>query len=232
MTEAIPFSETRDLSTIRMTPTSLQLTTMKIVLGETEISLTGPLEWQDSGPRLSYWWQPTAAAIALAVHLLGVGSLAQKRVLDLGCGLGLSGIAAGLAGADVVFMDAEATAIDFARYNASCNGLSLDRADFSASDWEDVVQMGSFDFVIGSEILYDYFSHGDLINFIQAHVADDGSVVLADRKRLCVSRFLGRMRDKGFHCNEQVVTSSKVGFPIHQIGIFELKPSKSLDEIT
>jgi 2-polyprenyl-3-methyl-5-hydroxy-6-metoxy-1,4-benzoquinol methylase len=208
--------------------------TIDVLAAHKRIRLTGPRDWQDAGPRLLFWWQPTTAAVALASHVLGLGSLAGRRVLDVGCGLGLTGIAAGLAGASVVFLDCEATAAEFARTNALSNGLTSDQIDFLVSDWDDVAQIGSFDLVIGAEILYDYFFHDSLLRLFQASIADHGALLLADRKRLCVSRFLGRMRCKGFECKEHVATPFEDGFPVQQISIFELKSPqnhlmKSLD---
>ncbi len=196
------------------------------------IRLAGPREWNDAGPRLSYWWQPTTAAVALATHLFSLNNLEGKRVLDLGCGLGLAGIAAGLLGAEVVFMDAEAAAVDFARYNAALNGLPSHRVDFLISDWEQGYCDGPFQLIVGSEILYDYFTHGALIRVIKSNLAENGSLMLADRKRLCVSRFLGRMYGQGFRCQESIALPHVESFAVRGVSLFELKPSKSLDEIT
>jgi len=206
--------------------------TICVAVGDRNIKLAGPREWNDAGPRLSYWWQPTTSAVALARHVFDLDSLSGKRVLDVGCGLGLTGIAAGLAGANVAFMDSAPAAVDFARYNASLNGLPPGRGQFLISDWEEGLNTGLFDFIVGSEILYDYFSHGALIQAIQTHLAANGSLILADRKRLCVSRFLGRLLGKGFVCQEHILRPRLDGFPSQEIGLFELKPSESLNEIT
>ena len=49
------------------------------------------------------------------------------RVIELGCGLGASGIAAGLRGWQVTFTDYDHQAVRFAAHNALRNGIPADR---------------------------------------------------------------------------------------------------------
>jgi len=53
----------------------------------------------DQGDRDPYWCRPWPSAIALAQLILQQPELVKgKRVCDIGCGLGLAGIAAALSG--------------------------------------------------------------------------------------------------------------------------------------
>ena len=51
----------------------------------------GDDEAEEDG-RLYFWWGLTAAAWALARELAGRADLADRRVVELGCGLGLPGV--------------------------------------------------------------------------------------------------------------------------------------------
>ncbi|HMK36753.1 MAG TPA: methyltransferase domain-containing protein [Desulfomonilaceae bacterium] len=196
----------------------------KIVpVGSMEVRVIAPRISEESSSRISFWWGLTSASIALSrhVHSLG-GNVSGKRVIELGCGLGLAGITAGLSGADVLFTDYVPSALDFSRKNAILNGLSDSHTRFHILDWEDSGELGTFDMILGSEILYDYFFHGSLVSIIRRCLAPDGVVLLADRKRLCVSRFMGRLASAGFSCWETVSTVTLSGFPCQEITVFSL----------
>lgn len=72
-----------------------------------------------------YWCEPWPSALAMSAELLRRPELvAGKRVCELGCGLGLAGLAAAAAGAaEVVLLDREPLALQCALLNAALNGL-------------------------------------------------------------------------------------------------------------
>ena len=184
--------------------------------------MLAPRSREESDSRISFWWGITSSAIALARHIEASGLLRGQRVVELGCGLGLAGITAGLRGADVLFTDYMPEALEFARKNARLNGLADQTIKSALLDWEDPGKVGPFNVVLGSEILYDYFFHGSLIKLLQTILEPGGTIILADRKRLVVTRFLGRLADVGFRCVETQSQVSVAGFPEGEISIFTL----------
>lgn len=74
-----------------------------------------------------YWSRPWGGGLVLARHVLDHPAVvAERRVMDLGCGSGLLAIAAALAGAaEVVAVDIDPYAITAARLNAAANGVAL-----------------------------------------------------------------------------------------------------------
>lgn len=78
--------------------------------------------------RNPYWAWCWAGGLALARHILGDrGIVAGRRVLDLGAGSGLVGIAAARAGAaHVLAVDSDADAVAAIEVNAAANGIPLD----------------------------------------------------------------------------------------------------------
>ena len=82
------------------------------------------LGWLGSDPYWAYVWP---SAMALAQELLQRPELVRgRRVLDLGCGVGLAGIAAAVAGArEVVLADREPRALHCALAGALANGLPV-----------------------------------------------------------------------------------------------------------
>ena len=75
--------------------------------------------------RPAYWAQLWPSAVALATKLLLEPSLvAERRVLEVGSGLGLVSAAAAMAGAaSVIATDREPDALEYARANAEENGV-------------------------------------------------------------------------------------------------------------
>jgi len=200
--------------------------TISIPVGEFEVHMLVPPEQEEQGSRLSCWWGITTASVALSRHIASLGSFAKRRTIELGCGLGLAGITAGLSGAKVLFTDYVSEAPRLAAENCQLNHLKADQTDFHVLDWETPHDIGQFDLILGAEILYDYFFHGSLIRLIGRILAPDGVLILADRKRLVVSRFLGRLIEAGFDCTEAQTLVRLKGFPDREISIFEIKRHK------
>lgn len=194
---------------------------MLLTVGTLPLRLLIPGVREESSERISFWWHVTPAAIALAGHLAEKGNLSGIQVIELGCGLGLPGITAAMLGANVLFTDCVPEALEFAESNARLNGISAGVADFRILDWEDTRNLPLFDIVLGSEILYDYFYHNPLLKLLDRVLKADGVIYLADRKRLVVSRIIGRLRDAGFMASERTVTVELDSFPSQEIQIFQ-----------
>jgi len=100
---------------------------VKLVLPESEdlvVDMYAALGRPDDDPHWATLWQ---GSVALAEEVLSNPALVRgKRVLDLGTGLGLAGVAAGLAGAEeVVLTDREPRALYCALCAAAANGLTI-----------------------------------------------------------------------------------------------------------
>lgn len=191
-------------------------------VGDKRIRIAGPENVSESGDRISFWWGLTTASINLTRLILQGDNLAGKTALELGCGLGLSGIGAMIKGAEVTFSDYVPDALGCAAHNVNINELDTTKANFLNLDWEDPAKLGSFDIILGSEIVYDYFFHGSLIRLMEQALAPGGHILLADRKRLVVQRFIGRLLSRGFVCKGRVSKFHAGGFPKQEITIFKI----------
>lgn len=194
-----------------------------IQIGRLKLRIAGPRHQSESTERISLWWGLTSSAIALSQHLATRCSLRGERIVELGCGLGLAGITGGLLGAGVTFTDYVGSALTQAETNCRLNGVDPAMVDFVTLDWEQPKNIGRFSLVLGSEILYDYFTHSGLINVLGRVLDQGGTILLADRKRLVVSRFLGRLTRKGFSSYEETVSVRVAGFPEQDVTIFTLR---------
>merc|ERR1712125_281516 len=79
-----------------------------------------------------------------------------RRVLDLGCGCGLLGLAALSVGArEVVLLDAAPEVAALARRNAQRNAVDGRQALVVSRSWrEDLSDLGTFDVVFACDVLY------------------------------------------------------------------------------
>jgi predicted nicotinamide N-methyase len=138
---------------------------------------------------LPYWVDVWPAAIALARFLRSRPGLAGKRALDLGCGVGLAGIAAGVHGAVVTFADRDPDALEFARFNAELNGLAA--ATTVRLDWMRQAAPGTFDLLLLADVAYEKAHFDPLLRHLRGCLAPGGEALLADPYRSVAGEFLG-----------------------------------------
>jgi predicted nicotinamide N-methyase len=97
---------------------------------------------------LPYWAELWPAATVLAESL---PELSGQRVVELGCGLGVTSLVAAATGADVTATDWSPDAIELLRSNAARNLLSV-RAE--VRDWR-VTWAERFDLALAADVLYE-----------------------------------------------------------------------------
>jgi predicted nicotinamide N-methyase len=184
-----------------------------------------PAQFEIDG-RLPYWADLWASSIALAGHLRQSGELAGSDLLELGCGLGLAGIAAAQAGAGVVMSDYEPDAIEFARFNAEANLApgELSRVSFMKLDWRSAELSRRFDMIIGADVTYERKSFLPLIGFALRHLRPGGTLFLADPDRNIGRDFLLEAASRGFSLSGRCVGVNHRGRDL-TVRLSELRPS-------
>ncbi len=147
--------------------------------------------------RLPYWSELWASSVALAEWGLTASCLRGKLVLELGCGLGLAGIAAARAGAKVLLTDYEEDALLFARYNALRNAPE-GTPKVLLFDWRRPRISGKFDLVLGADILYERRHFLPLLEAFRIVLAPGGVVVLTDPDRSTGEPFARLAQEWGY----------------------------------
>lgn len=192
-------------------------------IGDLTVVLSAPVHRHENTERISLWWGVTTSALALARHIEASYYVRGKTLLELGSGVGLSGLVAAMKGATVTFSDYVPEALHMARLNAIANGVQQEDAEFKILDWEFPSLRGQFDMIIGSEILYEYFFHSSLSDLILSALREDGVLLLADRHRMVVDRFIGRLIRKGLFCQKHLYQVEDHGFPAQEVTVYILK---------
>ena len=166
------------------------------------------------------------AGRALATRLSAEPSLVRgRRVLELGTGLGIAGIAAADAGARHVFLsDIDASAVRLAlrsheELGRSPGRVSGARVDFARGGWPAAVRAGAdnTDVVIASDVLYSERQAPALARFLADYLADrpcgKGYVMnpLARDKARIGYAFMEEARAFGLHVEAEEYASGASG---------------------
>jgi predicted nicotinamide N-methyase len=129
---------------------------------------------------LPYWADLWPSAVALA-DVVARRPPTGRRVLELGCGIGLPGIVAARGGAaDVLLADWSVDAIAFAADNAERSGVQVRTV---VASWEAPDQLsveGGWDLVLASDVLYEERNVLPLLVALDALVGPAGEVWLTD----------------------------------------------------
>lgn len=163
--------------------------------------------------RLPYWAELWTSALVLAERCLTSTDLAGKRVLDLGCGLGLTGVCAAAAGARVLFTDYEEDAMAFAEWNARENLTPAEfaRCAFRTGDWRTPEELGAHDVVLGADIVYERRNFLPLLACLRATVGEHGEAWLAEPDRTLGHDFFDLAARDGWHVDLDVRSVDRRG---------------------
>lgn len=145
--------------------------------------------------RLPYWADLWPAGRVLASRLLEEDARG-RRLLELGCGLGLVTIAAMRAGFEVLATDYYDDALRFTRVNA-WRALGREPATRYV-DWRYLPDdLGAFDVVAAADVLYER-PYAELIASALTRVlVPHGEALVADPGRVAAGPFLERCRASG-----------------------------------
>jgi predicted nicotinamide N-methyase len=163
--------------------------------------------------RLPFWAELWPAGLALA-HAIATRPLGGRRVLELGCGLGLVSVTAALAGARVLAVDRSPEATAYAAANAARNGVTLDTAVCAFDQPERLLREAPWDLVLAADVLYEQRNVPVLVWLLPRLVEATGEVWLADPGRSMLSRFLAAVDATGWR-RDQVGTIHRLRRPGH-----------------
>lgn len=167
---------------------------------------------------LPYYATLWPSALALARFLeQSCPTLAGATVVELGCGLGLPAIVAGLLGGQVTAIDQHPHNLQFLQRNVELNGLSP-AVHCRSATWESLLaEERRFDLVLGSDLLYDREHVNSLCDCIARIVSPGGQVLLSDPGRDHLQPALDRLTARGFQATLHTVA---------EIFVLELRPPR------
>jgi predicted nicotinamide N-methyase len=123
--------------------------------------------------------------------------------LEVGCGLGLPGVAALAAGLRVTFSDYDATALRFAADNARANGFT--DFDVLAMDWRWPPEGLRASVVLAADLLYDVELVRPLANLMRRVLLPSGVGLLANGDRVALQALPAALAAEGLSFTQQEV---------------------------
>lgn len=120
----------------------------------------------------------------------------KKKVLELGCGLGFPSMVASHLGAEVLATDFHPDVEEY--FQRNCRHSSLKIA-YERLNWrEDSADLGKFDVVMGSDILYESKHPQEVARGLIKFLRPGGVVILTDPGRNYLQYFVDAMKQEGF----------------------------------
>ncbi|MEN9657470.1 MAG: hypothetical protein RL571_935 [Pseudomonadota bacterium] len=170
-------------------------------LGEAEKVGISPACW----PLFGQLW-PSAQKLA---DLMQVYHLGERSVLEIGCGLALASMVVHRRNGNITASDCHPLTENFLNANLLLN--TLPALKYSTGHWDrDNPELGKFDLIIGSDILYERNQPAALATFIDLHAAADAEVLIIDPNRGNRTAFNRQMAEHGFNLTETLIKT-----PLH-----------------
>lgn len=130
-----------------------------------------------------------------------------KRVLEVGCGIGLASLILNQRSADITATDYHPETEGFLIHNVKLNDGK--KIPFVRTGWADLDDdLGHFDLIIGSDLLYE-IKHVDLLStFINSHARDHCDVIIVDPRRGYHAKFSKKMAGLGYACSQEKINQT------------------------
>jgi len=158
-------------------------------LGEAELAGISPASW----PLFGHIW-PSARVLALAMHTY---DFTGKRILEIGAGLALSSLVIHRRAGDMTVSDWHPLSQAFLNQNLLLNDLGP--LKYQTGNWAGSnPELGRFDLIIGSDVLYERQQPGQLAAFIDRHANPSAQIIIVDPDRGNRVAFCREMSELGY----------------------------------
>ena len=165
---------------------------------------------------LPYWAELWPSALALGD---AVAARRPRRMLELGCGLGVPSLVAAARGAQVLATDWSAEAVEVLRQNARRNRVALDARRWDWSTAPDA--LGVWPLVVAADVLYERRNAAPLLNALRRL---GGEVWIADPGRAAVEEFLDAAAPTWEH--DMIAHGGPPQVTIHRLRAAGRRPSR------
>lgn len=138
----------------------------------------------------------------ILAQLMANYDLGSKRILEVGCGVGLASLVLNKRLANISATDIHPLAREYLGHNTTLN--SDREIPFFRTNWSDVQDgsNGEFDLVIASDVLYER-PHNELLSiFIEYYARATSEVIIVDAGRGFSNKFTKLMAANGFSVDQ------------------------------
>lgn len=174
-------------------------------IGDIEIRLQTPRDlgqYTDSDrafPLFGIVWDSAQVLSELMLDYHMAGEIRGKRILEIGCGMALVSHLLNTLDADITALDIHPVTAGFLSRNAALNNCKP--ISFVNASWSDKLpDLGDFDLILGSDVLYEPRHIETLAPFLNLHARSRSEVVIVDPDRGQLEDFRKEMSEYGFTC--------------------------------
>jgi len=206
-----------ELVPIKIKDTCIELWTVKRWEGLVEAEREDAAEYIRHFPLWIKIWE---ASLVLSEHLSNESLDKSSAVLELGAGMGLTGLALGAMGYQVTVTDYSEDALELLRKNVEHNKLK--NVQVKNLDWFQPGTEEKYDIIFGSELIYKEGVIDPLIHLLQKILKPHGTIFIAhDISRQNMAAFL-KKTERIFHINSRLKTL-KTNSDIYKIAIHAIR---------
>ena len=162
----------------------------------------------DYMPYWAYLW-PGAYLLAEAVGR-GIWPTGLKT-LEIGCGLGLTGLVGLQRGLHVHFTDYDTAPLAFVEQSAEANGFDSDRYSTGRFDWREP-EGSSFDLILGADVLYERKLVPLVADVLAARLAPDGIGLVSNPYRVAAEAFPEELARRGLTAEVEPIEAHTLEF--------------------
>lgn len=154
--------------------------------------------------RIPYWAELWPSAIALGEYSTNNKEIFKgKSVLEIGCGLGLTGMVASRFAKNVLFTDYMQPPLDFVKHNCMLNDLN--NVSQQILDWRKPDKALAADILIAADVAYERRMFSHLVRAFKHLVKKGGLIIVSEPDRHYARIFFNSLEEKGFEKHTSVL---------------------------
>jgi len=162
-----------------------------------ELIAQGPEAEAVKDEQLPYWADIWPSSIALSNFINDNPHFIHgKQILDLGCGVGLSGILATYLGGMVTINDYQKDALRLSEMNWLLNLKK--NPETLLMDWRQPETGNKYDLILASDVVYEKRFFQALIQVFDQSLNDNGKIILSEPNRTIAKEFFSLLKKHKF----------------------------------
>lgn len=147
------------------------------------------------------------ASSEILARIMHTYDIKGKRILEVGCGIGLASLVLNKRLADITATDYHPEVEGYLLVNTQLNQTNT--IPFTRTGWDDEkTQLGLFDVIIGSDLLYESTHADSLSEFINQHAKPQCKILLIDPGRKHHARFSKNMVALGYSHTQKKIENT------------------------
>jgi predicted nicotinamide N-methyase len=158
---------------------------------------------------MPYWADLWPAARMLAKAIVREPWPGPLEALEIGCGLGLPGVAALSRGLRVTFSDYDATALRFAADNARLNGHH--NFETLQMDWRHPPRDRHWPVILAADLIYEMRNVEPIVRLVKQLLMPDGLCLLTDQDRVPSHVLRETLTNEGLPFTTQIMRAGEPG---------------------